>query len=388
MQRYYFSWGKNNSKSFACLDSNWKLETSFGLILPKKEEEFIKSRGNHAKYIQLVLSTDTLPEPTNGDNFYWNYNRRMFGSIFYNLSLEYDATNGISISSYFDDLRAKIRSKFLDEIESQLFDVSINFEEFIEFKIKEYICCEFCQGVMKKENYGSHLRKKHEKTNSEIRIIESNFDQDKYKVYLYEKALMHAQRKFMLLLRDNLFREFNRKITVEVLVNEIDEIFETYILMKNKMEEIEESKVSLNKRFEKNTVQLLNQVSDLNEKLSQQKQFQKENQNSAIKNSLLIADLNTANNYIKQLTLERDEARQRLENLQRFLKSGNGYKGEISKKLNIENDTDKEDKHRLGSQLDGSSGFYVERENGRFGSLSSFDNYSDDYNEKFDPQDD
>ena len=40
----------------------------------------------------------------------------------------------------------------------------------------------------------------------------------------------------------------------------------------------------------------------------------------------------------------------------------------------------------LGTNLDGSSGLCERREHGRFGSLSSFDNYGDEYNERDDSQ--
>lgn len=95
----------------------------------------------------------------------------------------------------------------------------------------------------------------------------------------------------------------------------------------------------------------------------------------------LEKDKNTKNRKIKDLETK-------LNNQQRFLKENGIIKslalinGEINT-TDCSNDSDQ--KASLGNKMDGSDGFHFDRrESGKFGSLPSFDNYDDEYNENFD----
>ncbi len=76
----------------------------------------------------------------------------------------------------------------------------------------------------------------------------------------------------------------------------------------------------------------------------------------------------------------------KLENLQRWIKSKGLIPQQESTIRNTEIHSQNEKNLHLGSNMDGSSGFHERRENGQIGSLSSFDNYGDEYNEKDDSQ--
>jgi predicted nucleic acid-binding Zn-ribbon protein len=80
----------------------------------------------------------------------------------------------------------------------------------------------------------------------------------------------------------------------------------------------------------------------------------------------------------------------KLNNLQKFLIEKGLVESHVSntrKKDTFNLSNDNVQKASLGNKMDGSDGFHFERrENGKFGSLSSHDNYDDEYNEKFDSE--
>lgn len=87
----------------------------------------------------------------------------------------------------------------------------------------------------------------------------------------------------------------------------------------------------------------------------------------------------------RKLRSDYDSLKQKFENLQKYAR-GKGILPESSlSNLNTKSVLPNEandPKYKGGNLMDGSAGFGNERrENGRIGSLSSFDNYSDDFNE-------
>lgn len=104
------------------------------------------------------------------------------------------------------------------------------------------------------------------------------------------------------------------------------------------------------------------------------------------KMSLVESDLKLQNSKNKQLETERNDALTRLEKLQKWIKSKAINSKSESIISNEVSDQANEKNLYSGLSLDGSAGFHERRESGRFGSLSSFDNYGDEYNEKDDPE--
>lgn len=93
----------------------------------------------------------------------------------------------------------------------------------------------------------------------------------------------------------------------------------------------------------------------------------------------------------RSLRSKNEDLKLRFENLQKYAR-GKGILPESSlsgfnNKSVLPNETD-EPKYKGGNLMDGSLGFSNERrENGRMGSLSSFDNYNDDFNELYPEED-
>jgi len=96
-------------------------------------------------------------------------------------------------------------------------------------------------------------------------------------------------------------------------------------------------------------------------------------------------EISNKNTEIHKIKSKNSNLQIRLKNLQDFVLLEQLIKATtIDKRKSME----KADKlvSNLGNSPDGSQGFHLHRENGRFGSLSSFDNYNDEYNNKDDPK--
>ena len=146
------------------------------------------------------------------------------------------------------------------------------------------------------------------------------------------------------------------------------ELSKKYQILKNDLD-IKE------KHIKKSLCELKNKEEKYNTKI-------KEIDKIIIKNKMLELDIKNLLKENKDLNEDNRLLRSRLEELQKWIN-----KTEPKNFKNTKNkpptDNDRVNT-KLGSTLDGSSGLYERRENGRYGSLSSFDNYDDDYNEKYD----
>lgn len=90
----------------------------------------------------------------------------------------------------------------------------------------------------------------------------------------------------------------------------------------------------------------------------------------------------------KDVENENKILKEKLENCQRYIKSIISKPTALNKANHNINKVQNEEKTKYSNKFDGSSLMFQQRENGKFGSYPSFDNYDDDYNEKFDPQND
>lgn len=109
-----------------------------------------------------------------------------------------------------------------------------------------------------------------------------------------------------------------------------------------------------------------------------------ENKKLEIKYTVLTKELKSLQQEKTSLEIKFTNTAKKLENIQRKLKELGviGFPKQAATKNQKEEITDKENNSRnLGGALDGSSGFHNQRENGKYGSLSSFDNYDDDFSD-------
>ncbi|MBK6979383.1 MAG: hypothetical protein IPH28_21715 [Cytophagaceae bacterium] len=92
-------------------------------------------------------------------------------------------------------------------------------------------------------------------------------------------------------------------------------------------------------------------------------------------NKLLNIDKTKSENEKQQLEEKIKSLELKLQNCQKVLKNTPNFKNKI-----IESENDLEGKTLKSNDFDGSKGWHeLARENGKFGSLPSFDNYSDEY---------
>lgn len=109
-----------------------------------------------------------------------------------------------------------------------------------------------------------------------------------------------------------------------------------------------------------------------------------ENAKLQTKYTILATEVKSLNQEKKLWENKFSDTAKKLENVQRKLRElgVTGFPKQAATNIQKEEISDRDNNSRnLGGALDGSSGFHNQRENGKFGSLSSFDNYDDDFND-------
>lgn len=187
-----------------------------------------------------------------------------------------------------------------------------------------------------------------------------------------------------------LFEE-NRKLINEINSNKLQK---NDLLLKNKVKSLGDDLVLKNQEIEKikkdnkeriQTLEVKNK--SLKKDLDKLKEENKITKNEGFRIDIVLSDKLKLEKEIEKLKREKEDYKKRLENCQKELRKHGlipttHTSNSTHKSLVLEN-SDKVS-YKGGISEDGSVGFGNERrESGKMGSLSSFDNYNDDFNETY-----